>query len=222
MNDWRVHRFRWDDSYVPDRGKVFDAEQLDRMQAFYRYLDVDGDGIAARTLPGVHPKGAYFTRGSGHTKLGGYTEDAADYVEVMERLARKIANAAGAVPAPVVRGSGSARIGLVTLGGCNAAVMEAADRLAARGIELDYLRVRGFPFAAAIADFLNRHELVFVVEQNRDGQLQSLLQLETGVSPEKLRPIRDFGGTPLSAQVVVEAVLAQLGVQEEHAAPIAV
>jgi 2-oxoglutarate ferredoxin oxidoreductase subunit alpha len=222
MNDWRVRRFQWDESYVPDRGKVFDAAQLDRMEAFYRYLDVDGDNIAARTLPGVHPKGAYFTRGSGHTKLGAYTEDAPEYVEVMERLARKIDSAAKAVPAPVLRGGGRARFGVIALGSCNAAVTEACDRLAAEGIELDYLRVRGFPFPAAVAEFLDAHERVFIVEQNRDGQLQSMLQLETGVSPEKLYGVRDFGGTPLSAQIIVERVFTQLGVQAPQAAPVAV
>jgi 2-oxoglutarate ferredoxin oxidoreductase subunit alpha len=213
MNDWRCSRFRWDDAYVPDRGKVLGPEQLERMQTFYRYLDIDGDGITARTLPGVHPKGAYFTRGSGHTKYGAYTEDAAEYVEVMERIRRKIDSAADAVPAPVIRGPGNARVGIVTLGSCNAAVLEACERLAALGIEVDYLRVRGFPFAASIGEFLAAHDLDFVVEQNRDGQLSSLLLLETGVAHEKLRPVRDYGGMPLSAEVVVQSVLAGLNLQ---------
>jgi 2-oxoglutarate ferredoxin oxidoreductase subunit alpha len=220
MNDWRVPRFRWDDTYSPDRGKVLGAEQLERMQTFYRYLDIDGDGITARTLPGVHPKGAYFTRGSGHTQYGAYTEDAAEYVEVMERIKRKIASAAEAVPAPVIRGSGAARVGVVTLGSCNAATLEACDRLRALGVDVDYLRVRGFPFAAAIAEFLVAHDVNFIVEQNRDGQLFSLLLLETGVAQEKLRGVRDYGGTPLSADVVVQGVLAGLGAPAQAEVPV--
>src|SRR5690606_3920277 len=133
MNDWLVPRLRWDDSYRPDRGKVLGAEELERIERFYRYLDVDGDGIAARTLPGVHPKGSFFTRGSGHNKLGGYTEDAAEYVEVMERLARKIDSAAMYVPQPEVRTTRGATIGLVAAGGCNRAVLESLDLLADRG-----------------------------------------------------------------------------------------
>jgi 2-oxoglutarate/2-oxoacid ferredoxin oxidoreductase subunit alpha len=220
MNDWRCSRLRWDDAYVPDRGKVIGPEQLERMQAFFRYLDVDGDGITARTLPGVHPKGAYFTRGSGHTAYGAYTEDAAEYVEVMERIRRKIDSAADAVPAPVIHGNGDARIGVVTVGSCNAAVLEACDRLAALGVEVDYLRVRGFPFCAAIGDFVAAHELDFIVEQNRDGQLLSLLLLETGASREQLRGVRDYGGMPLSADVVVQGVLDGLSVRPAQLAEV--
>jgi 2-oxoglutarate ferredoxin oxidoreductase subunit alpha len=213
MNDWLCRRFEWDDSYVPDRGKIFTAEELEQMQTYFRYLDVDGDGIAARTLPGVHPKGAYFTRGSGHTKFGSYTEDAPDYVDVMERVARKIDSAATAVPSPVVHRDGHARIGIVSIGSCNAAVLEARDRLRMLGIDVDYLRVRGFPFAPSISDFMNAHELNFVVEQNRDGQLLNLLLLETSVSRDRLRGLRDFGGTPLSADVVVQGVLDGLSIR---------
>jgi 2-oxoglutarate/2-oxoacid ferredoxin oxidoreductase subunit alpha len=221
MNDWRVPRFRWDDSYIPDRGKVLGADQLEKMQTFYRYLDVDGDGIAARTLPGVHPKGAYFARGSGHTATGAYTEDAPEYVEVMERIRRKIDSAADAVPQPVIRGNERARIGLVTVGSCNAAVTEACDRLAALGIDVAYMRVRGFPFGVTVSDFLRAHELNFIIEQNRDGQLRSLLLLETGIAQEKLRSVRDFGGTPLSADVVVQGVLDGLSVRPATLAEVA-
>jgi 2-oxoglutarate/2-oxoacid ferredoxin oxidoreductase subunit alpha len=207
MNDWLCRRFEWDDAYVPDRGKVLDAAQLEQMDAYFRYLDVDGDGITARTLPGVHPKGAYFARGSGHNQYGAYTEDAADYVDVMERLARKLDSAADAVPAPVVHRRRGARVGVVALGGTNAAILEACDILAALGTPVDYLRVRGFPFAAGVEAFLREHDLNVVVEQNRDGQLMSLLLLETKVPRERLRGVRDYGGTPLSADVVVRGVL---------------
>jgi 2-oxoglutarate ferredoxin oxidoreductase subunit alpha len=212
MNDWLCPRLRWDDAYRPDRGKVLTAEQLDAMSQYFRYLDVDGDGIAARTLPGVHPRGAYFTRGSGHTKLGTYTEDAGDYVEVMERLARKIDSAADAVPAPVVHrasppAEAAVRIGLVSLGSCDAAVREAVALMADRGLYVDYMRIRGFPFSRPVEAFLLEHETVFVIEQNRDGQLRNMLLLETNASKDRLRSVRHYGGIPLSAEDVIRDVL---------------
>jgi 2-oxoglutarate/2-oxoacid ferredoxin oxidoreductase subunit alpha len=220
MNDWLCRRLRWDDAYRPDRGKVLDAAQLERMEAFFRYLDEDGDGIAARTLPGVHPRGAYFTRGSGHTKYGSYTEDADDYVEVMERLREKLAHAAHALPAPVVRTREGARIGIVALGGTEPAILEACDILDALGTPVDYLRVRGFPFAPAVEEFLLGHELVCVVEQNRDAQLLGMLTMETMVPGERLRSIRDYGGVPLSADVVVNGVLDVLRQRGEPELPV--
>jgi 2-oxoglutarate ferredoxin oxidoreductase subunit alpha len=230
MNDWMCRRLTWDDSYRPDRGKVLGAAELERIERFSRYRDVDGDGIAARTLPGVHPKGAYFTRGSGHDQHAAYTEDSAAYREVVDRLARKIAGAAEAVPGPEIRmGSGKrevgsddaaprptsrfprpAPVGIVSLGGCHAAVLEAIDRLAEQGIAADYLRVRAFPFAASIGDFLRSRETVFVVEQNRDAQLRSLLALETGVARDRMIPVLDYGGLPLTAGRVVDAVATHL------------
>ncbi|HYH81405.1 MAG TPA: 2-oxoacid:acceptor oxidoreductase subunit alpha, partial [Longimicrobium sp.] len=206
MNDWMVPRLAWDDAYRPDRGEVLTAEQLAAMQRFSRYLDVDGDGVAARSLPGVHPRGAYFTRGSGHDAHAAYTEDADAYTEVIDRLTRKLETAARAVPPPEIRLREGAEAGIVALGGCHRAVLEAVDRLAAEGTLLDYMRIRGFPFDAPVADFLRRHERVFVVEQNRDGQLRSLLQLETGIAGDRLASIRDYGGVPLSARRVMEGV----------------
>ncbi|HEX5725538.1 MAG TPA: 2-oxoacid:acceptor oxidoreductase subunit alpha [Longimicrobiaceae bacterium] len=211
MNDWMVPRLEWDDAYRPDRGKVLDAEALARIEKFSRYLDVDGDGIPWRTLPGVHPKGAYFTRGSGHDEHGAYTEDAAAYAKVVDRLARKLRTAADAVPAPEVRlRDGGSPLGIVALGGTHGAVLEALDRLAEQGVSVDYLRVRAFPFSDAVGEFLRAHERTFVVEQNRDGQLRSLLILETGVPGDTLLSVRDYGGVPLSARSVVEGVLSQL------------
>ncbi|MQA91814.1 MAG: 2-oxoacid:acceptor oxidoreductase subunit alpha [Gemmatimonas sp.] len=211
MNDWLVPRLRWDDSYRPDRGKVLDAEDLETIDHFQRYLDVDADGIAARTLPGVHPKGAFFTRGSGHNKHGAYTEDADEYVDVMERLRRKIDSAALHVPSAEIRTARGASIGIISAGGCHRAVLESIDSLAPRGIAVDYLRVRAFPFSHEISSFLGAHERVFVVEQNRDGQLANLLSLETGVPRDSLESLGTFGGLPLSAQDVVEGVLDALG-----------
>jgi 2-oxoglutarate ferredoxin oxidoreductase subunit alpha len=210
MNDWMIPKLTWDDTYRPDRGKVLTAEQLDEIKTFHRYLDADGDGIPSRTLPGVHPKGAYFTRGSGHNRFGGYTEDADEYADVLDRIDRKIQRAARAVPAPIVRTSPGNRLGLLTVGGCHAACVEALDLLAREGIALDYLRVRGFPFADDVAKFVDAHDTTFVVEQNRDGQLRSLLLLETGVAPAKLESIRYYAGFPMSAHHVIAGVKAKL------------
>jgi 2-oxoglutarate ferredoxin oxidoreductase subunit alpha len=206
MNDWMCRRLTWDDSYKPDRGKVLSAEEVAALPKFYRYLDVEGDGIAPRTLPGVHPKGSYFTRGSGHDRYGAYTEDGPAYQDVIDRLARKLAGAADAVPAPEIRTQAGAEIGIVSLGSCHAAVLEAIDTLRDQGIACDYLRVRGFPFAASIAEFIKSHSQVFVVEQNRDAQLRSLLALETGVARDRMTPVLDYAGLPLTASTVVRAV----------------
>ena len=205
MNDWRVRKLQWNDSYRPDRGKVLDADQLERMQNFYRYLDIDGDGITARTLPGVHPKGAFFTRGSGHNKFGAYTEDSDEYAEVMQRLDRKMEGARSAVPRAIIHSTGS-KIGIVAAGSSNGAVLEALEQLSARGIEADYMRVRAFPFGPEVEEFLEQHEVVYVIDQNRDGQLNSLLVLDTNVPKEKLRSVCYFGGMPLSAHHVVEGI----------------
>jgi 2-oxoglutarate ferredoxin oxidoreductase subunit alpha len=210
MNDWMCRKLTWDDNYRPDRGKVLSAEELEGIKKFSRYLDVDGDGIAARSLPGVHPKGAYFTRGSGHDKHAAYTEDAAEYREVVDRLARKLATAAEAVPTPEIRRQEGAELAIVSLGGCHAAVNEAVDRLRDQGIVMDYMRIRAFPFGAAVKDFLLAHERVFVVEQNRDAQLRSLLTIETGVPRDHMIPVLDYGGLPLTAPFVVGAVITHL------------
>jgi 2-oxoglutarate ferredoxin oxidoreductase subunit alpha len=210
MNDWLVPKFTWDDTFVPDRGKVLTAEQLETMKTFHRYVDEDGDFIAARTLPGVHPRGAYFTRGSGHDRFGRYTEDSDEYVDVVDRIARKIDSAADAVPEPVILGRPGANVGIVSIGSCDRAVKEAVEDLAARGIAADYLRVRGFPFHHSIADFVRAHENVFIVEQNRDAQLRSMITLETGIPRDRMNSLRRYGGLPLSARDVVEDVVARL------------
>jgi 2-oxoglutarate ferredoxin oxidoreductase subunit alpha len=210
MNDWVVPRLSWDDSYRPDRGRVLGEDELRGMGEFFRYADVDDDQVAARTLPGVDPRGAFFTRGSGHNVLGQYTETPAEYQEVVDRLARKHAAAAKYVPPPVVRQSEGARVGIVSLGGCDLAVLEALECLEERGLTCSYLRVRGFPFEPSIREFLERHEVNFVVEQNRDAQLRSLLVLETGARPDRLRSVLSYGGFPLSAQTVVDEIVQQM------------
>ena len=210
MNDWMIPKLTWDDSYVPDRGKVLSAEELEQVATFHRYLDSDGDGIPYRTLPGVHPKGAYFTRGSGHNKFGGYTEDGEEYKEVMDRIDRKIQRAARFVPAPIVKTTPGAKLGLVTVGGCHAGCVEALDLLAKEGLVIDYMRVRGFPFGEEVTKFLESHDVNFIVEQNRDGQLRNMLMLETGVAVEKLESVRYYAGFPMSAHHVISGVKAKL------------
>jgi 2-oxoglutarate/2-oxoacid ferredoxin oxidoreductase subunit alpha len=219
MNDWMIPRLRWDDAYRPDRGKVLGAAELEAMPRFSRYLDADGDGVAARTLPGVHPRGAFFTRGSGHDRHGAYTEDAAAYAEVMERLARKIDGAADRLPAPELHATPGATIGIVSSGGCHRAVLEAVELLRERGVPVDYLRLRAFPFPGAVESFLRAHERTFVVEQNRDGQLAHLLALECGVPRRDLEPLGTFGGLPLSARDVVDGLLAAVGTPTAPASP---
>jgi 2-oxoglutarate ferredoxin oxidoreductase subunit alpha len=166
--------------------------------------------VAARTLPGVHQKGAFFIRGSGHNKLGGYTEIPDEYQEVLDRLARKHKASAKFVPAPVVENRPGAEFGVVTIGGCDRATREALHLLAARGVNANYMRIRGFPFDEPVERFLAENKYCFVVEQNRDAQLKSLLTLETPVPKDKLIPVCVYGGFPLSARHVYDAVLNHL------------
>jgi 2-oxoglutarate ferredoxin oxidoreductase subunit alpha len=211
MNDWMIPELTWDDSYQPDRGKVLGKDELEAITKFYRYEDRDGDGITYRTLPGVHPKGAYFTRGSGHNWKGGYTEDADEYKEVLDRLTRKWKSAAAAVPAPVViRCEQPARRAIISVGGCDGAVKEALDRLAREGIHLNYLRVRGFPFSDEVDAFIAEHDEVFVVEQNRDAQLRTLLINETEAEKKKLVPVLDYAGMAANPKFIVEGITAHL------------
>ena len=206
MNDWMVPRLQWDDDYRPDRGKVLDAAALEKVKKFSRYLDVDGDGIAARTLPGSGAKGAYFVRGSGHDKHAAYTEDSDAYQEVVDRLARKFENAALAVPKPDLRLQDGSETGVVTIGSCDAAVREAVDRLREQGIHVDFMRIKAFPFGPEVRDFLMRHAHTFVIEQNRDAQLRALLAIETGIPRDLMIPVLDYSGMPLTCTALVAAV----------------
>ncbi|MBM5812166.1 MAG: 2-oxoacid:acceptor oxidoreductase subunit alpha [Gammaproteobacteria bacterium] len=215
MNDWLTPELTWDDGYRPDRGKLLSAEQVAALTTkFHRYLDPDGDGIPYRTLPGVSPKAAYFTRGSGHNRLGAYTEDSAEYQDVMDRLARKFRTAATLVPPALSDGQG-ASLGLVSFGSCDAPVREALAELRAGGLAIDYLRVRAFPFGTEVEEFLAAHAALFVVEQNRDAQLRSLLTLATAVDKRRLFSILHYDGLPMRARCIVDGVRAVLaeGVQ---------
>ncbi len=210
MNDWMIPELEWDDDYEPDRGKIYSAEDLEDMEKFYRYLDVDGDGIPYRTLPGVHPKGSYFTRGSGHTKLGAYTEDSKEYQDVIDRLLVKWETARTLVPAPEIRYSRFNSAAILTVGSGDGACKEALDRLEARNVNLNYCRVRAFPFSDAVREFIDQHDIVYVVEQNRDAQLRTLLIEDIDASQEKLVSVLHYNGMPLNAGSVVDGVLAKM------------
>ncbi len=208
MNDWMVPELAWDDSYEPDRGKVLTCEELEVVSAFHRYEDVDGDGIPRRTLPGVHHKGAYFTRGSGHNPRAAYTEDPMEYQEVLDRLCRKWYTAADRVPKAVLRPAAKPTpLGVIAVGSSDDAVREALDELAGRGLHLDYCRPRAFPFGTEVQAFLEAHDQVFVLDQNRDGQLKALIINETPCPKSKIVSVRHYDGMPLSAAVLVDAVI---------------
>ena len=210
MNDWVVPELEWDDNYVWDRGPVLNDEDLAEMSSFFRYDALNEDFVATRTLPGSNEKGAYFIRGSGHDKYGHYTESPPQYQEVVDRLKLKHASSAKHLPTPIVERRENATIGVITVGSCDLAVREALDELADAGVACDFMRVRGFPFIDDVRDFVIEHEHCFVVEQNRDAQLRSLIAIETGLSTETMHPVLNYGGFPLSAQQVVEAVLLKL------------
>jgi 2-oxoglutarate ferredoxin oxidoreductase subunit alpha len=213
MNDWMCPSLKWDDAYRPDRGKILGKEEIEKLTKFHRYLDRDDDCIPYRTLPGVSPKGAYFTRGSGHNQYGGYTEDSEEYQIVLDRLARKFKRARTLVPPPVIEATGTSNLGLVAIGSSRGAVNEARDILAKRGIPVDYMRIKAFPFTKEVESFMAEHDKIFVVEQNRDAQLRSLLTLETDVPKSKLHSILHYSGLPMTSREIVEAVLAELGDQ---------
>jgi len=210
MNDWMCPDLQWDESYEPDRGKVLSAEQLESIEKFYRYLDVDGDGIPYRTLPGESAKGSYFTRGSGHTKYGAYTENSADYQDVVDRLLVKWETARTMVPEPEIEYSKFNKSAILSVGSCDGAVKEALVRLQDENIGLNYCRVKAFPFSQSVREFIAKHDCVYVVEQNRDAQLRSLLMLDAEVPQEKLVSLLHYNGMPIGANFVVDGVLEEL------------
>lgn len=207
MNDWMCPEFKWDENFQPRRGKILNAEQLDAIEKFHRYMDVDGDGIPYRTLPGEHPKGSYFTRGSGHNKFGGYTENSDEYQEVVDRLLVKWETARKMVPEPDIEYSQFNRTAILATGSSDGAVQEALVGLREQGVGLNYCRVKAFPFSESVFDFIAKHDQVYVVEQNRDAQLRSLLILDGEIDPAKLKPMLHYNGMPISASFVVEKVL---------------
>jgi 2-oxoglutarate ferredoxin oxidoreductase subunit alpha len=220
MNDWLTKPFEWDDSRTLDHGKVMSAEELEAGREFGRYLDVDGDGIPWRTLPGAHPsKGAYFTRGTSRDRYARYSEEGGAYVDNMQRLLRKFETARELVPGPVMRpAKAKTRLGAIYFGSTAPAMHEALDMLEAKSRHIDALRVRGFPFSKEVEAFLEAHEQVFVVEQNRDAQLRTLLTVELGVDPARLVPVLNYDGAPITARFIEAGIAAILeGVRTEAA-----
>jgi 2-oxoglutarate ferredoxin oxidoreductase subunit alpha len=213
MNQRLCAPFAWDDNRSYDRGKVMTAEELEAGREFARYKDVDGDGIPWRTWPGTHPdKGAYFTRGTSRDPQAKYSERGPDYVYNMERLLQKFDTAKSLVPQPVVRqATPPARHGVIYFGSTAPAMDEAFERLQADGIALDTLRVRAYPFPEAVRGFILAHETVFVVEQNRDGQLRSLLVNEFDIDPARLLAVLHYDGTPITARFIVDTIQTHAG-----------
>jgi 2-oxoglutarate ferredoxin oxidoreductase subunit alpha len=206
MNNWMSEVFEYPAKPL-DRGKVLTAEDLNRLGGFARYRDVDGDAIGWRTLPGTrHPKAAYFTRGSGHNDAAGYTERPDEYIQVMERLSRKFENARQLVPGPVTVKNGTSKIGVLAYGSTDFALRESLDQIKSKYKQnVDYMRIRAYPFAHEIHDFVASHERVYVIEQDRDAQLASLLKLDLPADQAvKLRSILHYNGLPLDAQTVTE------------------
>ena len=218
MNQRLCAPFEWDDARAYDRGKVLDAEALEAGREFARYKDLDGDGIPYRTWPGTHPdKGAYFTRGTSRNPQAQYSERGPDYVYNMERLLRKFETAKSLVPQPVAGQAGMpARHGAIFFGSTSAAMAEAVDALRASGVALDTLRLRAFPFPESVRDFIDAHESVFVVEQNRDGQMRSLLVNEFGIDPARLVPVLHYDGTPITARFIAGAIKARVRPETAH------
>ena len=208
MNEWLTEPFKWDDSRRMDRGKVMSYDELEAGRDFGRYLDVDGDGIPYRTYPGVHPtRGGYFTRGTSRNPYARYSEEGSVYVDNVQRLLRKFETAKALVPAPELRPAGApTRDGVIYYGSTGPAMHEALGLFERQGRRLDALRIRAFPFSSEVDDFLASHDRIFVVEQNRDAQLRTLLMAENGGDPDRLVPILHFDGTPITARFIVSSI----------------
>ena len=208
MNDSLSQPFAWDDEQHYDRGKVLDTTKLEEIGEFGRYLDIDGDGIGYRTLPGTHPtKGAFFTRGTSRDEYAIYTESPEAYTANMNRLLRKWDTAKTIVPFPEIV-DGDQNAGIIYYGTTEMPMSEALDRLGDDAIQLDTMRLRAFPFGKAVQHFIDKHDILFVAEQNRDGQMRTLLVNELGIDPARLISILYYGGLSISADTIHEQILA--------------
>jgi 2-oxoglutarate ferredoxin oxidoreductase subunit alpha len=212
MNEWLTKPFAWDDAKPLDRGKVMTRDELEAGADFGRYKDVDGDGVPYRTYPGTHPnKGAFFTRGTSRNPYARYSEEGAVYVDNMQRLLRKFESAKKFVPGPVRRDAKQkTKYGVIYFGSTTASMHEALATLEAQGIHLDAMRLRAFPFADEVVDFIQRHEQVFLVEQNRDAQLRTLVINECGIDPARIVPVLHYDGTPITARFIIGEISERL------------
>jgi 2-oxoglutarate ferredoxin oxidoreductase subunit alpha len=208
MNDWTCPEFNWDDNRKFDRGKVLSKDDLDNMESWGRYLDVDGDGIPFRTLPGTHPeKGAYFTRGSSHDEYARYIEDGEVNARNLSRILKKFEGAYKFLPKPIFKQETNASSnGLIYFGSTEAAMQESLDQLSSSGLPIDAMRIRSFPFGPQVWDFIDQHETIFLVEQNRDAQMKTLIVSEGNVNPEKFISILCFDGSPITANFISESI----------------
>jgi 2-oxoglutarate ferredoxin oxidoreductase subunit alpha len=220
MNDWLCKPLVWDDKRKYDRGKIMTAAMLDAGKLFGRYLDVDGDAIPYRTLPATHPnKGSYFTRGSSRDRFAKYSEEGPVYVDNMQRLLRKFETAKSLVPAPIRRSAREkTKYGAIYFGSTTPAMDEALASLEKQGVHLNTLRIRAFPFSDEVVEFINAHDQVFVVEQNRDAQLQKLLVNECAIDPARFISILHYDGTPITARFITSAIAERMKVMHKEAA----
>jgi 2-oxoglutarate ferredoxin oxidoreductase subunit alpha len=216
MNERLCEPFAWDDAKRMDRGKVMTAEELEAGRDFGRYLDVDGDGIAYRTYPGTHPtRGSFFTRGTTKDRYARYSEEGPVYQDNMERLLKKWETAKSLVPRPIARKAAKpTRFGAIYYGSTSPAMSEALEHLQKQGVEIDTLRVRGFPFHDEVMEFIAAHERVFVVEQNRDGQLRMMIVNEGDIDPAKLVKIVHYDGTPVTARFISREIAEDLAARQ--------
>lgn len=212
MNEWTTPELQWDDSREYDRGKVLSKADLDNLDTYGRYVDVDGDGIPYRTYPGTHPnKGAYFTRGTSHDENARYTEDGKVNAKNLSRLLKKYQTASELVPRPEFKqGSNLSSIGVIYFGSTEASMNEALDLLQQEGIVLDAMRLRAFPFNLEVWEFIEDHDLLFIVEQNRDGQMRTLIMAEGGIVPDKLVSILCFDGSPITADFIFNKITSHI------------
>jgi len=209
MNEHVTPALHWDDSKEYKRGKVLNAEELEKLPKWGRYVDVDDDGIPYRTIPGTHPtKGAYFTRGTSRDAYAAYTEDSVPYVTNMTRLIKKFNTAKNMLPKPQLYGTNNHyNRGIIFYGTTNYAAEEALDMLREQNIFVDAMRIRSFPFNHEVDDFIKAHETVYVIEQNRDAQMRSLLMIELNANPEKLIPLLNYDGLPVTADFISKKII---------------